>query len=115
MPELIYTLEDDDAIVPTSYELRVTYNAYEGTFGRSYEDQPHVADISIAEVLAVHVGDDKFAPIGKQILETIRAKYDGCTEIEAACWEHAFGRGAPDPAYQRAAARGMVVNGRDVS
>lgn len=116
MNEIIYQLECEDGIVPVTYELRITFNAYEGSFGRYHEDQPHVADICIAEVLRVYVGDDSFVPIGKTIIEEIRKRYGDCEAIEEACWNAAF-IGAPDPAYQRAASNGRLIlpNGRDVS
>jgi hypothetical protein len=114
--EIIYTIEDDDAAVATSYEIRITFNAYEGSFGRYHEDQPHVADICIAEVLRVYVGDDSFVPIGKTILEEIRKRYGDCEAIEERCWNAAF-VGAPDPSYQRMAANGRLItrSGRDCS
>lgn len=97
--EIKHSIEDEDAVIFTTYDVRVTYTKCDGfpeTWG--YDggcpgEPDHVDDVLIAEVLSVQIGDEKpFRPQGNEILDTLRKKFGSSEAITDACFEDAFGQ-----------------------
>ena len=93
-PTIHYMIEDEDALLSTTYVLTVSYtkcDGYPATWGYaggSPGEPDHVEDVTV-ESVEVHICDAvvKGTP---DMLESIRAMYEASEELIHACYESAF-------------------------